>query len=148
MKHLKTFEARWKPEEQVDLFAELLNENPLSEDNDFYMFIAKDTFKEAKGGLYKKTLEIENMVRMTPDVQSIMASKGLEMRAMVQIDSKLYHIWLPKDIRSMVEGKGTNLESWIVDLIDKYKMRGTTEEGKKIYRNVVDRQKNVVKYNI
>ena len=112
------------------------------------MFIAKDTFKEAKGGLYKKTLEIENMVRMTPDVQSIMASKGLEMRAMVQIDSKLYHIWLPKDIRSMVEGKGTNLESWIVDLIDKYKMRGTTEEGKKIYRNVVDRQKNVVKYNI
>lgn len=153
MKHLKTFEAKEKTDEekrkeQIELFAELLNENPLNEDHDFYMFIAKDSFTEAKGGLYKKTLEIENMVRMKPDAQSLMASRGLELRAMYQHDSKLYHIWLPKDFRDQVEGKGTNLEPWLIDLIDKYKSKGSDEHGKQVLKDVIDRKKNITKFNI
>lgn len=153
MKHLKTFEKisskeRKKEEEQVEIFSELFAENPLSKDHDFYMFIARDTFKEAEGGMYKKTLEIENMVRMTPDIQSLMASKGLEMRAMFQHDSKLYHIWLPQEFREEVEGQGGGLDPWIVDLIDKYKRKGSDEHGRQVYKDVIDRKKFRDKFNI
>jgi hypothetical protein len=155
MKHLKTFEAispeerKKKEEDAVETFAELLEENPLSKDHDFYMFLARESFKEAEGGLYKKTLEIENMVRMTPDIQSLMSSKGLEMRAMYQNDCKLYHIWLPQEFREEVEGQGGGLDPWIVDLIDKYKMRGDGDgHGRKVYKDVLDRKKFRDKFNI
>jgi phage head maturation protease len=152
MKHIKTFETKEdekkKEKYQVELFAELLNENPLNEDHDFYMFIAKESFTEEKGGLYKKTIEIENMVRMTPDIQSIMASKGLEMRARFQHDSYIYHIWLPKELREEVEGKGINLDPWLVELIDKYKMKGGDSHGRQVYNDVVDRKNNISKFNI
>ena len=62
MKHVKTFETMTeKEQERVDLLADLLSRNPKNEDHDFYIFLAKDIFKETKGGLYKKELEIENM---------------------------------------------------------------------------------------
>jgi len=147
MKHVKTFESKGM-EEQIELLAELLAENPLSEDHDFYMFIAKENFTEAKGGLYKKTIAIENMVRMTPDAQSIVAANGLEKRVMFQHDSGLYHVWLPVELRDEVEGNGTNLDPWLVDIIDKYKMKGSDAHGRQVYNNVIDRKKNVIKYNI
>ena len=149
MKHVKHFEANNKKvDDQLQLFKDLLNENPLSKDHDFYAFIAKESFKETKDGLYKKTLGIENMVRMSPDIQSISAMKGLEMRAMVQHDSHLYHIWLPIEFRDQVEGKGQNLDSWVVELIDKYKMTGSTEEGRRITKDVRQRRTDMNKYNL
>jgi len=151
MKHLKTFEAardKKKEEDAVETFAELLEENPLSKDHDFYMFIASDAFKEAEGGMYKKTLEIENMVRMTPDIQSLMASKGLEMRSRFQNNSTLYHIWLPQEFREEFEGQGGSLAPWIVDLIDKYKRKGSDEHGRQVYKDVIDRKKFRDKFNI
>lgn len=37
MKYLKTFE-KISMEEQIELLNDLINENPLHKDNDFYMF--------------------------------------------------------------------------------------------------------------
>ena len=61
---------------------------------------------------------------------------------------RLLDIWLPKEFRDDVEGKGINLESWIVELIDKYKMKGSDSHGRQVYRDVVDRKKSISKYNI
>lgn len=131
----------------LDLFQELYDENPLKDTHDFYVFIAKHDFKEVENGLYKKALVIENMVRITPDEKSINAINMLELRARFQQDS-LYHIWLPKEIRSEVEGKGSNIESWLAELIDKYKMKGSDEHGRQVYKDVLQRRKNIELYNI
>lgn len=149
MKYLKTFEKR-SEEVQADLLADLLSENPLSETHDFYIFLGGEKFVEDENGKYDKKLDIENMVRITPDVQSIGAMKGLQMRAMFQQGVKLYHIWLPQEIRDDIEGKGSNsLDSWLVDLIDKYKRRGDpTGEGKKVMNEVKQRKEDAKKYNL
>lgn len=155
MKHIKKFEINKEEEkekkekEDLDLLRDLINENPLSVDNDFYIFIGRDGFKDAGKGLYKKSLEIENMVRISDNMNSIFAMKGLDMRSRLQSDSTLYHIWLPKELRSDIEGKGSNnIEDYMIDIIDKYKMRGTTDEGKRITREVKQRRKDIGKYNI
>lgn len=132
----------------LNLFQELYDENPLKDNHDFYIFIAKYAFEEVEGGLYKKKLVIENMVRITPNEESINAINMLSLRAQFQNDSDLYHIWLPKEIRSEVEGKGSNIEPWIGELIDKYKMKGSDEHGKQVYRNVLQRRKDIEQYNL
>jgi len=147
MKHIKEFET--KKDDQVDILRDLLMENPLYEDNDFYLFIGRDEFKETENGMYKKVLDIENMVKITPDIQSIGAMKGLEMRARFQSESNLYHIWLPKELEEYVSGKSSQrIPSWLIDLIDKHKMKGVTTEGKKKYKDVLDRRKNIGKFNL
>lgn len=140
MKHIKHLEQN--VEYSPDLLWELLNENPLSKDNDFYLFIGKDDFKEDKGGLYKKTLYIERMVRITPDQNSIQSMKGMELRARFQFDSKLYHIWITKDIRDEVEGKGSDdMDDIIVDLISKYKNENVADKhGKAVFNDVISRK--------
>ena len=159
MKIIKKFEAYQTPDEQkekdetqIEILQDLINENPLSKDHDFYIFLGSDKFKETKDGLYKKVLEIERMVRITPDIQSIGAMKGMQMRAMVQQGVKLYHIWLPVEIRADVDGKGYSLEPWIVDLINKHKSTGTDDHGKNVYKKiskeVPERRANMKKYNL
>ncbi len=145
MKYLKNFESK---SENIDLLKDLFDENPLKDTYDFYLFIGKYEFEEAEGGLYKKTLVIENMVRITPDEKSINAANGLSLRARFQIDSKLYHVWLPKEMRDQVEGKGSSIEPWLVDLIDKHKMLGSDEHGKKVYKDVLQRKEDIKKYNL
>lgn len=164
MKHIKKFESRWDDEKKeaekkrkhnVDILGDLLDRNPLSEDHDFYIFIGRDEFKKAEGGMYKKTLEIENMVEITPDQNSLFASAGLELRARFQ-GGAVYHIWLPKDMAEFVSGKGSNsMEDWVVDLIDKYKRTGGDDQGRQIYKDVVKKRKIIddaidsgEKYNI
>ena len=153
MKHLKTFEARKKTDEEkkeeLELFNDLFQENPLNNTHDFYIFIASDTFVEDKDGLYKKTIDIENMVRLTPDESSIAAIGGMEMRVKFQHESNLYHIWLPKEIRKDVEGKSSkSIESWLLDLINQHKRKGADEYGKKVYRDVKQRREDMGKYNL
>lgn len=148
MKHIKQYEDK-KIDDQVELLDDLLMENPLSKDHDFYLFIAKDIFIETKDGLYKKSTDIENMVRITPDAKSVSAMKGLEMRAMFQHDSHLYHIWLPQELRNDVEGKGTGvIEQWIVDLISKYKQKGGDSQGRQVLKDVIDRRKDIKNFNL
>ena len=146
MKHVKEFENN---SENVDFIADLIKENPLSKDNDFYMFIGRPDFTETENGLYKKTVYIENMVRITPDENSIHSANLLHIRVRFQTDSQLYHIWLPKDLRSEVEGKGTgNMDEYIIELINKYKQKGTDEHGKQVYRDVKQRREDINKYNL
>lgn len=155
MNHVKTYEAKdeeqmKKDQERVDLLRDLLNENPNNETHDFYVFLASESFEEAKEGLYKKKLEIENMVRISPDYNSVGAMAGMEMRARFQSDSKLYHIWLPKEAREDIEGKGSgSMEPWLVDLIDENKLKGGGDENSRnVYNNVVQRRKDMGKFNI
>jgi len=147
MKHIKKFET--KEEDEDELLADLLAENPDNETHDFYIFLASEKFEEAENGLYKKTIAIENMVRITGDKQSVNAMQMLQMRARLQHDAILYHIWLPKEIREDVEGKGSNIEPWLAELINKYKRRGDpTGEGRKILNDVKQRRKDIKKYNL
>jgi hypothetical protein len=155
MKHVKSFE-RLTSDEVFDIFKDTYNQNPLKEDHDFYIFLAGEKFEEAENGLYKKVLDIENMVRIKLDKESVGAMQGLKMRAMTQQGVKMYHIWLPNDIRELVDGKGSNsIESWLVDLIDKHKQTGSDDHGKKIYKEVINKheerekiKKDSNRYNI
>lgn len=141
MKYIKKFESNDDMDEKVGILTDLIKENPNHKTHDFYIFLARDDFKEAKDGLYKKTIEIENMVRITPDAHSVGSIQGMEMRARFSPESTLYHIWLPKEIRSEVEYNGSNsMEDWLVDLINKHKMRGGDEYGKKVYKDVLNRR--------
>lgn len=148
MKHIKTFEVS---DYNIDLFKEIYDENPDKDTHDFYMFIGHDEFEEAENGMYKKVLGIENMVRIKPDKKSVNAANMLDLRSRFQGGGcKLYHIWLPKEIRKDIEGYGSrNIEPWIVDLIDKYKRIGDKDgEGRKVADNVRQRREDVKKYNL
>jgi hypothetical protein len=147
MKYIKKFETT--TEEYIQLLDDTLRENPQYDTHDFFIFLARDEFKEAEGGMYKKTIDIENMVKITADGNSLAAMNGLERRAMVQHDVKMYHIWLPKEISDDVTGKGSNsIEPWLVDLIDKHKSRGGDEQGKRVFREVRQRRNDIDKYNL
>lgn len=155
MKHVKTYENKAeeerlkKEQENIDILDDLLKTNPLHKDNDFYIFIASDKFIETKNGLYKKYLDIEKMVRITPDSESLGAMQGLQMRARFQSDSKLYHIWLPIEFRDQIENKGTNsMDDYMIDLINKYKKYGSDDQGRKAVKDVKQRIEDIKKYNI
>lgn len=91
------------------------------ENNDCFVFIARDEFVETSDGNYKKTLEIEKLVKI--DIYNINDLKNVDMmkmRATVQGGgSQVYMIWLPKDF---IEG-GTEIPDNIVDLINKHKSK-------------------------
>lgn len=155
MKHIKKFESSLNKEEQekrkdqVELTGELLSENPMSKDNDLYIFVGRDDFREDKDGRFTKTLEIENMVKITPE-NAVHTEWGLSMRARFQ-GGKVYHIWLPKELEEEVSGKGSNsIEPFIVDLINKYKQTS----GKKVdnldqrLKDIRQRRNDVGKYNL
>jgi len=154
MKHMKTYEAKdeeqiKKEQEKVDILGDLLSENPDYETHDFYVFLASDKFKETKGGLYKKELDIENMVRITPDLHSLSSMAGLEIRSRFQPEIKMYNIWLPKEAREDIEGKSSSsMESWLVGLIDKNKRQGGDEQGKQSYTNAKQRRNDLSKFNL
>ena len=145
MKYIKSFEEK----NNVEYLRSLLNENPLNNTHDFYLFIGHEEFKEMDNGMYKKYTDIENMVRITPDENSLAAASFLSMRAMVQPNSKIYHIWLPNDIRKDVEGKSSrSIEPWIHELIEKYKRTGSDEQGKRIAKDVKHRLNDIDSFNI
>ena len=148
MKYIKLFE-KTKEDNELELLSDLIDENPLSETHDFYIFLGGEKFEDDENGKYDKKLDIENMVRITPDVKSIGAMKGLQMRAMFQQGVRLYHIWLPQEIRDDVEGKGENLEPWLLELINKHKGFGDKEgEGRRVMKDVIQRREIAKKYNL
>lgn len=148
MKYLKTFE-KISMEEQIELLNDLINENPLHKDNDFYMFIGRNEFKEDIDGRFRKTLEIERMIKITPDEKSINLMNGLRKRSLFQTDSKLYNIWLPKFMEDDVVFKGSHdLDDNIIEIIDKYKNQGSDQHGKDVFNNVQQKRTNIKKYNL
>lgn len=148
MKYLKTFE-KISMEEQIELLNDLINENPLHKDNDFYMFIGRNEFKEDIDGRFRKTLEIERMIKITPDEKSINSMIGLQTRSKFSSDSKLYNIWLPKYIEDDIAFKGSSeLDEYLIELIDKYKNQGSDQYGKEVFNNVQQRRINTKKYNL
>lgn len=148
MKYLKTFENK-SMEEQIELLNDLINENPLHIDHDFYLFIGKYDFIEDKDNRYRKTLEIERMIKITPDEKSINLMNGLRKRSLFQTDSKLYNIWLPKFMEDDVAFKGSHdLDDNIIEIIDKYKNQGSDQHGKDVFNNVQQRRTNIKKYNL
>ena len=133
----------------LPIFKDVIAENPNYKTHDFYIFIAKDDYREDEDGRYSKTIDIENMVKITPDAQSISAMTGMQLRVRFNPDSTLYHIWLPKGLDQQVEGKGSNsIEPWLVDLINKHKGKGSDSHGKQVLKDVELRRKNVDRYNI
>ena len=149
MKYIKKFEAKKSTEELIELLEALLNENPLHNTHDFYIFIGRDEFKEGKNGKYTKSLEIENMVKIKSDASSLDAMSFMQMRARFQGDSTLYHIWLPKNIENQISGKGSNrIDPKLIKLINKNKRSGSDSHGKQALNDVMQRIKNVNKFNI
>ena len=90
------------------------------------------------------------MVRISPDDKSsIGAMTMLQMRAIIQADSTLYHIWLPKELRKLLEGKGSNrIDEWLIDLIDKYKVKGGDKHGADVVKDVLKRREDMKKFNL
>jgi hypothetical protein len=129
MKYIKQFEDN-KSFYDDDLLKDILDNNPISKDHDFYIFIAKDNFIKDDDGRYTKSLDIERMIKITADKSSISNMQGMQMRVRFQQDSKLYYIWLPKELDEEVEGKsGSQMEPWLIKLIDDNKLEIGKTEG-------------------
>ena len=131
MKYLKTFENK-SMEEQIELLNDLINENPLHKDNDFYMFIGRNEFKEDIDGRFRKTLEIERMIKITPDEKSINSMIGLQTRSKFSSDSKLYNIYIPHDKVEIYNQKIMMVKAPVVNEVKKeVKTNVTTKEKQK-----------------
>ena len=104
--------ARTKEEEQFDA------------ENDLFVFVARPAFVERPegSGNFKKTLDIENMVKVDRfDAQAHQLVQLLKLRANAQGEgSEVYMVHLPAGTV-----KGGTPEPWLVDLIDKHKRKVT-----------------------
>jgi hypothetical protein len=91
------------------------------EENELFAFIGRPGFKETSGGNYRKTLEIERLVkidRFSSEHHQMVAM--MKLRARVQGEgSEVYQIVLPA---GMVDDT-TNPPDWLVNLIDEHKTR-------------------------
>ena len=89
------------------------------EDNELFVFIARPGFKETSDGNYKKTLEIERLVkidRFSSEHHQMVAM--MKLRARVQGEgSEVYQILLPTD----VVDDTAHPADWLIALIDKHK---------------------------
>mgnify|MGYP001767121651 CR=1 FL=1 len=147
MKFLKQFEKFEEENDNDDLFDDLISENPLHDTHDFYMFLGRDKFVENEDGTYKKTLEIENMVKITKETYKYVGM--MDIRTRFQTDTKLYHIWLPKELEEEVSGKSSGkIEPYIVELIDKYKQFGADIQGIETYKMAKQRREEYKKFNL
>ena len=147
MKYLKTFEDKKDDMEVIEDFYDEIKKDRQGED--LYLFIGSDDFVETKNGMYKKTVDIENMVRITPDEKSIGAIRGMSLRAKF-VSKTLYQIWLPEELRDQVEGKGSvEMNEYLVDIINKYKtISRSTEESRKIMSDAKKRQEDKSKFGL
>jgi len=157
MKHIRLFEAYKTSEEmekerqeKVELLQDLINENPLHVDHDFYVFIGRPEFKENEDGKYTKYLEIEKMYKINPNTDGLYAMNFMKIRARSQgNDSEVYHIWLPKELENEVSGKSSNnMDPWLIYLIDEHKQKDGDDHGKKVYKDVLKRKADANKYNL
>ena len=149
-KYIKTFESYVEGVDDEDLFRTTYYENPLSTTHDMYSFIYRDGFKELESGDYRKTIEIEKMVKITPNSEGLGNMKGLKMRAMVDTqNNKVGVIWWFKDAEDMINNKGSqDMDLYLIELIDKHKSDTNDSQGRDVFKNVKNRLKNTKKYGI
>jgi hypothetical protein len=93
---------------------------------DAFVFIGRDKFEKKSDGSYRKSLEIENFVKIDLyDSESLLQVNMMKMRARAQGNSDLYLIWVPKG--AFEEEKDSYMQSEIsevlLDAIDKKKTR-------------------------
>ena len=93
------------------------SERSRDDSHDLFVFIGRDKFVEKEDGSYRKTLEVENFLKIdiynTEDLQMI---NMMKIRARSQGGSDVYMIWIPKDFFD--EEKDSYTEEEISDFID------------------------------
>jgi hypothetical protein len=94
------------------------SERSRDETHDLFVFIGRDKFVEKEDGSYRKTLEVENFLKINiynpEDLQMV---NMMKMRSRYQGGgSEVYMIWMPKDI--FEEEKDSYTEEEISDFID------------------------------
>jgi hypothetical protein len=94
-------------------------------ENDRFIFIGRPAFREEPegSGNFKKTLEIENLVKIDRfDPESHRAAEIMQLRAKQQGgDSSLYMVVLPAGV--ITTKTTTSIDPWLVDLINQHKTR-------------------------
>lgn len=95
------------------------------DENDTFVFIGRPTFVEVPpgSGNYRKTLEIENLIKIDKyNISDHKTLNALKLRARYQGEnSEVYKITLPAG--TVKEKYTSNLEPWLVSLIDEHKAR-------------------------
>jgi hypothetical protein len=91
--------------------------------NDQYVFIGRPKFAEEPDGKFRKTLEIEKLVKVDRfDINAHQTISTMKIRARFQgSDGDVYTITLPKG----VVGKDGHIEDWLIDTIDQHKTKVT-----------------------
>jgi hypothetical protein len=94
------------------------SERSRDESHDLFVFVGRDKFVEKEDGSYRKTLEVENFLKLNiynpEDLQMI---NMMKIRARMQGGgSEVYMIWMPKGI--FEEEKDSYTEEEISDFID------------------------------
>lgn len=91
--------------------------------NDQFVFIGRPKFVEEPDGKFRKTLEIEKLVKVDRfDVNAHQTITTMKLRARFQDGGgDVYTITLPKG----VVGKHGEIEDWLIDTIDEHKVKVT-----------------------
>jgi len=145
IKTFKLFEENGEMESK-DIFMQIYQENPLHKTHDFFVFIYEDGFKELPNGDYKKTLDIENMHKITED--NFKDMKMMKLRT-IFIDKKIGVIWWPKGGIDMIDGKSSNdMSLSTVELIRKHMSKYNRKKSIEIVNMVKDRISSVDIFNI
>ena len=94
------------------------SERSRDETHDLFVFIGRDKFVEKEDGSYRKTLEVENFLKINIyDPEDLQMINMMKIRAKMQAGgSEVYMIWMPKDI--FEEEKDSYTEEEISDFID------------------------------
>ncbi len=149
MMHVKIYDDYSVHISDLDLFKQVYSENPNKDTHDFYTFISRDEFLELPDGNYKKVPGIEKMIRITPDEESMNSMRGMYIRSKFDTKSDTFHIWLPNEIRKDLDGEGyQNIETWLLDLIGENMIKGGDKFGREVMNNVINRAKEIEKYNL
>lgn len=100
------------------------SERSRDDSHDLFVFIGRDKFVENEDGSYRKTLEVENFLKINiynpEDLQMVNIMK---LRARSQGGSEVYMIWIPKDFFD--EEKDSYTEEEISDFIDAINQKKT-----------------------
>ena len=94
------------------------SERSRDETHDLFVFIGRDKFVEKEDGSYRKTLEVENFIKINIyNPEDLQMANMMKMRARMQAGgSEVYIIWMPKDV--FEEEKDSYTQEEISDYID------------------------------
>lgn len=114
-----------KPDKNNYIMQYSIKNNPLCEDNDLYVFIARPKFIKNEDGSYNKSHEIEKMVKFSAESKEFQDIHMLKLRTRYQQDgSVVYFVWIPKDgMKTLLDLEddtyisGNELDTHLIDSI-------------------------------